>query len=186
VLIEESLKGHECDTRRRIDKDGLIWEFTMPLKDRLIAGARFPAVGACSTSRLSPAVVQAAGNKVLVVEDEPLIAMDIDATLSAAGITVVGPARTIAEARQLLEQHDLHAALLDVNVGGEPIDDVAGTLARNNVPFAFLTGYGRESLPAAHRQAQMLKKPFVAETILAAVGGLLADRGEAQVITLRR
>jgi hypothetical protein len=80
----------------------------------------------------------------------------------------------------------LHAALLDVNVGGEPIDDVAGTLARNNVPFAFLTGYGRESLPAAHRQAQMLKKPFVAETILAAVGGLLADRGEAQVITLRR
>jgi CheY-like chemotaxis protein len=88
--------------------------------------------------------------RLLVVEDELLVALDIESILTEAGMEVVGPASTAAEALQLIGSTKLDAALLDANLSGEPIDEVASALSAKGVPFAYVTGYGRESLPEAH------------------------------------
>ena len=65
------------------------------------------------------------------------------------------------------------AVLLDVNLAGQPVDELATLLTRNNRPFAFVTGYGREALPPGFRGAVVLGKPFGADQLLATVEVLL-------------
>jgi CheY-like chemotaxis protein len=86
----------------------------------------------------------------LVVEDELLVALDIESILSEAGMDVVGPASSAGEALKLIADSPPDAALLDANLSGEPIDAVAQALSERGIPFAYVTGYGRESLPPAH------------------------------------
>ncbi|HUE47162.1 MAG TPA: response regulator [Aestuariivirgaceae bacterium] len=118
-----------------------------------------------------------AGQRLLVVEDELLVALDIESILSEAGMAVVGPASSAGEALKLIADTPLDAALLDANLSGEPIDAVAQALSERGIPFAYVTGYGRESLPAAH-PAPIVTKPFDAEQLLAAARRLLAaDNG---------
>src|SRR3546814_16982255 len=81
--------------------------------------------------------------RILLIEDEPLIAMDMCDTLEDAGYTVVGPASTLDEAHELVETAKFDAALLDANLSGEAVDEVAAALTRTVMPFAFVTGYGR-------------------------------------------
>jgi CheY-like chemotaxis protein len=114
--------------------------------------------------------------RLLVVEDELLVALDIESILTEAGMEVVGPASTAAEALQFIGSTKLDAALLDANLSGEPIDEVASALSTKGVPFAYVTGYGRESLPAAH-PAPIVTKPFDAAQLLAAARRLLAAAG---------
>jgi CheY-like chemotaxis protein len=119
------------------------------------------------------------GCRILVVEDEPLIAMDIGATLSDAGCEVVGPAANLETARALVAAAEFDAALLDANLGGRPVDELAAALTRRNVPFVFLTGYGREGLPAAFRQAPMIGKPFMPEHALRVLAEVMQESEEA-------
>jgi hypothetical protein len=60
----------------------------------------------------------------------------------------------------------LDAALLDANLHGKPVDEIAAALTQRNVPFAFVTGYGRDSLPASFRTAPVISKPFTTEQLL--------------------
>lgn len=117
-----------------------------------------------------------AGQRLLVVEDELLVALDIESILSEAGLDVVGPASSAAEALKLIADTPPDAALLDANLSGQPIDAVAQALGERGIPFAYVTGYGRESLPAAH-PAPIVPKPFNAEQLLAAARQLLAADG---------
>jgi len=110
-----------------------------------------------------------AATRILVVEDEFLIALDIAAVLEQAGLAVVGPAGTVGDALHALEQGDVHGALLDAHLAGEPVGRVADALKARNIPFAFVSGYGREQLPAAHRNAALVKKPFTDRDLLAAI-----------------
>jgi CheY-like chemotaxis protein len=114
--------------------------------------------------------------RVLVVEDELLVALDIESIVIEAGMAVIGPASTAAEALRLIETTAFEAALIDANLNGEPIDEVAGALSERGIPFAYVTGYGRESLPAAH-PAPIVTKPFDAAQLVAAVRRLLATSG---------
>lgn len=114
-----------------------------------------------------------AGQRLLVVEDELLVALDVESILSEAGLDVVGPASSAAEALKLIADTPPDAALLDANLSGEPIDAVAQALGERRIPFAYVTGYGRESLPPAH-PAPIVPKPFDAELLLAAARRLLA------------
>ena len=107
-----------------------------------------------------------AGKRFLVVEDEPLVAMDIAAQLEDAGAEIVGPVGHAAAAQRLIEDEHLDAALLDANLAGVPVDAIAASLVRKDVPFAFVSGYGRESLPSRFAAAQVLSKPFSAEQLL--------------------
>jgi CheY-like chemotaxis protein len=110
-----------------------------------------------------------AATRILVVEDEFLIALDIAGVLEQAGLAVVGPAGTVADALRAIEQDVVDGALLDAHLAGEPVGRIADALKARNIPFAFVSGYGREQLPAAHRAAPLVKKPFTGKDLLAAV-----------------
>ena len=70
---------------------------------------------------------------------------------------------------QAIEQEEVHGALLDAHLAGEPVGRVADALKARSIPFAFVSGYGREQLPPAHRGAPLVKKPFTGKDLLAAV-----------------
>ena len=100
-----------------------------------------------------------AGKRILVVEDEFIVAMMAQDLLMELGATVVGPAATLARALSLAETETLDAAVLDVNMRGERIDPVADLLNGRNIPFVFTTGYGEGIADRAH-QAPILDKPY--------------------------
>jgi CheY-like chemotaxis protein len=89
-----------------------------------------------------------AGKRILVVEDESLIAMLLEMALQDEGCIVVGPASRVAEALELAgDGQHLDGALLDVNLGGEAVFPVAEALASRAVPFLLLSGYGDQAVP---------------------------------------
>ena len=112
-----------------------------------------------------PDPVCLAGRRVLIAEDETLIAMAYEALLQEQGCVVVGPAARVDEALALLAPGDGRpapdAAVLDVDLGGEPSVPVAEALAMLGVPFVVLTGYAAlpEELGGALRSAPRLLKP---------------------------
>ncbi len=112
-----------------------------------------------------------AAKRVLVVEDEFLIALDIAGVLEQAGITVIGPAGTVGDALQAIDGEVVHGALLDAHLAGEPVTRIADALKARGIPFAFVSGYGRESLPEAYRKAPLVRKPFTDRDLLAAIAG---------------
>lgn len=107
--------------------------------------------------------------RILVVEDELMVAMGLEMVLADAGYVVVGPIGRVEQALQAATGDQFDFALLDVNVRGEEVYPVADILAKRGIPFAFLTGYGRESLPKNQTQALILSKPFNAAELLATV-----------------
>lgn len=115
---------------------------------------------------------QADGKRLLVVEDEFLIAFDLQGLLERAGHLVVGPAGSVAEGLALLDGAPLDGALLDINLQGEKVTALADALAVRGVPFLFLSGYGTSELPPGHDGATVLAKPFNESELLAAVAEL--------------
>ncbi|HVG47149.1 MAG TPA: response regulator [Rubellimicrobium sp.] len=101
-----------------------------------------------------------AGKRILVVEDEMIVAMLIEDILMDGGATVVGPAARVAKALDLLGTEPVDAALLDVNLAGENTMPVAQELRRRGIPFAFATGYGAAGLPDGFASQPLLQKPF--------------------------
>jgi CheY-like chemotaxis protein len=97
---------------------------------------------------------------ILVVEDEPLVAMVLESIIEDMGASLVGPAASVEKALSLIEAGGFAGALLDVNLRGERVDAVADALAAKGLPFVFTTGHGIDGIPAAHRHRPMLSKPF--------------------------
>ncbi|MGO9545445.1 MAG: response regulator [Rhodomicrobium sp.] len=111
---------------------------------------------------------------ILVAEDEFLLAMQLETLLTEAGWTVIGPAGTLSSAVNLARSTACDAAVLDVNLKGERIDEVAGILAGRGIPFVFATGYGRDAIPALYREtAVLIAKPFNELELVQAIKGLL-------------
>ena len=105
------------------------------------------------------------GCRILIVEDEPMIAMTLEDMLGELACMIAGTASQIEAALGLIAQIEIDAALLDVNLGTEKIDRVADELARRNVPFIFTTGYGETGVPAAHKNHGVVQKPFRLEEL---------------------
>jgi DNA-binding response OmpR family regulator len=114
-------------------------------------------------------------NKVLVVEDEFLVALDIEDALVGAGFEVCGPASTLEEALASVSCGDFDVALLDANLNGKPVLEVASRLSEAGIPFAFVSGYGRETLPAQFGHIAHVPKPFDPPVLLAEVRRLIAS-----------
>lgn len=101
-----------------------------------------------------------AGRKILVVEDETLLAMELAAELEQAGWKVVGPAYSLAEGLELAEAEPaLEAALLDVNLSGRAVYPLASALKSRGVPFVFCTGYETVDPDGRFLNAPLIRKP---------------------------
>jgi DNA-binding NarL/FixJ family response regulator len=98
------------------------------------------------------------GRRIMIVEDEMLVAMELEALLVEQGCTVVGPAPTIARALALLDEELPDAAILDVNLDGQTAAPVAAALSARGVPFVLSTGYS-QTLQPEMQDAPRLDKP---------------------------
>jgi CheY-like chemotaxis protein len=101
-----------------------------------------------------------AGRRVLIVEDEAMIALLIQDVLTELGSTVVGPASRIEEAIELARSSPLDLAALDLNLAGSPVYPVAEILTDRGVPFVFMTGYGQHGIAEPWRSRPSIAKPF--------------------------
>jgi CheY-like chemotaxis protein len=105
---------------------------------------------------------EADGKRVLLVEDEPLVSMMLADLLSAFGHKVDGPYSRFSDAMLAAKSNNLQAGILDVNLGGEKTYAVADILADRKIPFAFVTGYGPDSIVSTFSHAPVLQKPVEA------------------------
>ena len=117
------------------------------------------------------------GLRVLVVEDEMMVSMLIEDMLTDLGCTVVGPASRLDEAVELAKASDIDCAVLDVNLGGQPIFPLADLLRERGCPFAFATGYGDAGLRDVDRGTPVLQKPFREGDLARVLGELRAKVG---------
>lgn len=111
------------------------------------------------------------GLRVLVVEDEPVVAMCLEDILDGLGCEPVGPAGRLAEGLVLAEREELGAAILDINLAGERSTPIAEALRRRGVPFAFASGYG--AAPEGFETLPLIEKPYREADIHAALKALL-------------
>lgn len=116
------------------------------------------------------------GLTILVVEDEALVSMLVEAMLEDLGCRCVLYASGVSEAIELLHQQTPDAAVLDLNLAGEMAYPVAETLARAAVPFVFATGYGRDGLAPEWAATPVLQKPFERDALGAALASVLERR----------
>jgi DNA-binding response OmpR family regulator len=118
--------------------------------------------------------------RVLVVEDNPMVARFTRLLLTQLGCEVVGPVARIEDALVLAENERLDAALLDVNVGDRSAVPIGEVLDRRGTPYAVMTGYGRENMPAAFHDRPCLYKPFRESDLKAAISVLIAPSGSVR------
>ena len=175
TLIEEGLKSHGGTAHVSFTPAGLIWELSLVLQRESAQEWLAPATDEKIALTQPASLDSIAGKRVLVVEDEPLIAIDQAANLEEIGAVVVGPVGTITEALRTIETRDIDAALLDANLAGSSVDEIAAVLTQLNIPFAFVSGYGRENLPRAFRSAPLLAKPCSPEALKLVVTRLVTS-----------
>ena len=121
--------------------------------------------------------------RILIVEDEALVAMMIEDFLRDAGAEIVGTVGSVAEALYLIDlvaaDDGLDGAVLDINLAGETATPIADRLTTLGVPFLFATGYGDARDVSQHAAAPIIHKPFAFAQLVTAVGSLTcANRSE--------
>lgn len=117
--------------------------------------------------------------RVLVVEDEYLVALQTEEMLIELGFEVVGPATRFDQALGMAQSAAIDAAVIDVNLRGVAIYPIADVLAGRAIPFAFATGYAANGVAPAYRDRPVLQKPFLADqlaTVMAAIVSVLEAR----------
>jgi DNA-binding response OmpR family regulator len=107
------------------------------------------------------------GARVLIVEDEYLLADDLVRALGARGVDVVGPVATLDGAARLVEQERIDGAIVDINLRGEMAYPIADRLSAAGIPFVIASGYGRTNLPERFAGVPHVEKPFDVEAVLA-------------------
>ncbi|WP_326524251.1 response regulator [Sphingomonas sp.] len=114
----------------------------------------------------------AAPQRILIVEDEPLIAMMLEDFLDAFDKQVAGTADCVADALRLIAGGGIDAAILDVNLrGGEKSWPIADSLARAGIPFVLATGGSGDMIADAHRDRPVLAKPFTMDAVERVLAG---------------
>jgi len=117
------------------------------------------------------------GVRLLVVEDDAILLMELEEVLEAAGAEIVGRCRTVKDALVTVERAGISAAVLDVRIGNETIAPVARKLGRRGTPFVFYTGQlGCDPALEEWHGCKVVAKPAQAQTIVSAVVDLLHGR----------
>lgn len=112
--------------------------------------------------------------RVLIVDDEALIAMMLSDLLTEFGHDTVGPAHSEGQALELVQSTPIDAAILDVTLGDQDCFAVAKALGERGIPFAFATGHGAQSMPDGYRELRTVSKPFDFEVVRRLVDELVA------------
>jgi two-component sensor histidine kinase/DNA-binding response OmpR family regulator len=99
------------------------------------------------------------GRRIMIVEDEALVAMILEDQLEELGLSIVATCANVADAMKAIDKNTPDAAILDVNLGGQLVYPVADRLIDRGIPFVFVTGYGRESIDRRYASIQVLEKP---------------------------
>jgi len=116
------------------------------------------------------------GLHVLLVEDEPLIAIDGEAMLLTLGADSVVTAHSVSQALQAVDGQSFHAAILDLRLGNDTSLVLAARLQELGVPFGFLTGYAGDVLPEHLKDCPIVRKPFAVDDLSRLLRTLLAPR----------
>jgi CheY-like chemotaxis protein len=108
-------------------------------------------------------------SRILIVEDEPLIAMELEELVQELGCEPVGPAGDVPTALRLLADRELDAAVLDIKINGDTSFTIADELLRLGKPWIFTTGYGAEVLDGHYSDVPLVIKPFLREDVSALI-----------------
>jgi PAS domain S-box-containing protein len=187
TLIERTLQTHGGQATVRYGVTGVTCKLRLPLGETARPEVE-AALAALSISAHAQVRGQTdgrifEGRRILIVEDEPLLAMELETNLNALGCKTLRSAATLNAAKAAIGDSGCDAALVDVNLGGRQADELAVALTRKNIPFAFVTGYGREGLPAGFKEVAILSKPFAKEELLVVLAQLLQPSSD--VVRLR-
>jgi two-component SAPR family response regulator len=111
--------------------------------------------------------------KILIVEDEPLVGLEIATLLAEKGAIPIGPVQTVTAALQLMDKTPVDCAVLNIELRGERSFPIADALSARHVPFAFITSYGESAIPSQHKDRPLVQKPFLEPRVLETVMRLL-------------
>lgn len=114
-------------------------------------------------------IIERAIKRILIVEDEFLIAMHLEDLLTEMGHQIVGPASRISEAMEFARDSEIDFAVLDINIAGTKSFPVADILRERGIPFVFASGYGSAGLEDGYRHEATLQKPYELHQIRRAV-----------------
>jgi DNA-binding response OmpR family regulator len=121
-------------------------------------------------------VAASKGAKILIIEDEPMIALDLEDVLTSAGFLVVGVATRLDKALALIEQTPFDVAILDANLNGLSSDSVAASLTAQNRAFVVLSGYSLKQKQAMFPGAHFIQKPCKPDQLIATLNAILSAR----------
>ena len=114
------------------------------------------------------------GLRILIVEDEYIVAEELRRMLEATGAAVIGPVPSVPRAQAHLESETaIDGAVLDVNLAGENVFPLADALAERGVPFVFLTGYDRSTIPERFATTPVVEKPLDMRTLGSALARIV-------------
>jgi CheY-like chemotaxis protein len=127
-----------------------------------------------STEQRGSRTSDPAGQRILVIEDSPVVGPFTVDVLEDLGCEVVGPAPNIAMARELIEGEDFDAALVDVHIRGERVFGLCEMLEAKDVPFILTSGYADWQMPDKLRYRPRLQKPYTIDQVREALAALLS------------
>ena len=175
VLIDRSIPfdlGGESNVD--YNPEGLTAQLRIPPRYISIRGEK-PVPASIVAASAAPPSADLAGKRALIVEDQMLIALELEQILEDAGLNVVATLTSPRESIAYLSENDLpDVAILDVNLGDDTSEQIAEFLMRRQVPFMFANGYGDGgAIPEAFAKVPVVRKPYSADTILAELAKLL-------------
>ena len=176
VLIDRSIPfdlGGESEVQYLLS--GVVARFRIPPRFISTRNARVELRRPAPVPLIARSTVSLAGKRALIVEDQMLIALELEQMLEDAGLTVIATVTSSAAALQFLGRDLPDVAILDVNLGNDETSlQVAGALQSRNVPFIFATGYGDGILGPEFADIPVVRKPYARETIFVELRRLLS------------
>ena len=177
-LAERSL---DASIELQYKRAGLRWQLRCPadsMAERSKLAGRGDSGPPLSATQPAPRAISSPKARVLVVEDEVLVAFQIECALRDAGFDVVGPAKSTAEALILL-QSPCNGAVLDIMLGSETSEPIAKALIERGIPFITLSGYSQEQRPKIFADVIALSKPLASERLVEQLRRCIMASGKA-------
>jgi two-component sensor histidine kinase/CheY-like chemotaxis protein len=162
------------------DPAGLSFQFRLPVDE--------PDSEEPAPSSFSLPPLEVGTSKLLLVEDEALVALMMREIVAEFGFKIAGPCADLASARRAIESEEVHAAVLDVNLNGTPVYPVAELLESRGIPFVFVTGYAQETIDPKFAHISVYQKPvdrdLLRKGLFAAIGTSAASSRQKKIVTL--